>query len=62
MEKIDFEQKVNDFNLSNNNILSKEKINIDKTIKYNDYELNNLEYIKALEIDKRSYLEYYFSL
>ena len=53
---------MNDFNLSNNNILPKEIIKIDKTFKYNDYELNNLEYNKAIELDKRSYLEYYFSL
>jgi len=33
-----------------------------KIIEYNDYELNNLEYQKALEIDKRKYLEYYISL
>ena len=62
IEKNDFEQKVNDFNLSNNKILPKEIIKIDKTFKYNDYELNNLEYNKAIELDKRSYLEYYFSL
>jgi len=31
-------------------------------LKYNDYELNNLEYQKALEIDKRKYLQYYISL
>jgi len=30
---------MNDFNLSNNNILQKEQININKEIKYNDYEL-----------------------
>ena len=62
IEKNDFEQKVNDFNLSNNDILQKGKIYIDKTFKYNDYELNNLEYKKAIQIDKRSYLEFYFSL
>ena len=28
----------------------------------NDQELNNLDYKKALEIDKRTYFEYYFSL
>ena len=33
-----------------------------KIFEYNDYELNNLEYQKALEIDKRKYLEYYISL
>ena len=29
---------------------------------YNDYELNNLSYQKALELDKRKYIEYYISL
>jgi len=33
-----------------------------KALEYNDYELNNLEYQKALEIDKRKYFEYYISL
>ena len=33
IEKNDFEQKVNDFNLSNNKILPKEIIKIDKTFK-----------------------------
>ena len=55
-------------NFSNNNLKSnkiiKTKISIKESIliKYNDYELNNLEYQKALEIDKRKYLEYYISL
>ena len=28
----------------------------------NDQEMNNLEYEKALEFDKRDYFQYYFSL
>ena len=39
--------------------------NIEKDInlsEYNDYELNNLIYKKALEFDKRSYFQYYISL
>ena len=62
IDKNDYEKRINDFNLSNNNILEKEKIKVNKKYKYNDYELNNLDYIKAKEIDKRSYLKYYFSL
>ena len=31
-------------------------------IKYNDFEINNMIYEKALRIDKRTYLQYYFSL
>ena len=39
------------------------KREIDKKYKnLNDYELNNLDYEKALLIDKRSYLQYYWSL
>ena len=38
-----------------NNILSKNLVN-------NDYELNSLSYNEALKIDKRTYLQYYFSL
>ena len=55
-------------NISNNNLKLKNiiipKISIEnpKILEYNDYELNNLEYQKALEIDKRKYLEYYISL
>ena len=42
-----------------------EKNNSNKLFKlkiYNDYELNILTYEKALKIDKRTYIEYYFSL
>ena len=58
-------------NLTNNNLKiyiknkkTESKISIEghKILEYNDYELNNLEYQKALEIDKRKYLEYYISL
>ena len=30
--------------------------------KFSDYELNHLSYNKALEIDKRTYFQYYVSL
>ena len=36
-------------------------INNDK-MNYNDYELNSLLYKEALQIDKRTYFQYYFSL
>ena len=40
-----------------------ESIKIDKTImNLNDYEINTLQYKEALEMDKRVYYEYYFSL
>ena len=54
-----------DNNISNNNNNKNEQnilINNSKIINYNDYELNNLSYKEALKIDKRSYLQYYFSL
>ena len=41
-----------------NNIIINEK----KENNYNDYELNTLPYEKALLIDKRNYINYYFSL
>ena len=44
-------------NLTNNNIAVNNSIN-----KYIDYEINNLEYHKALQFDKRTYIQYYFSL
>ena len=34
----------------------------DTKIKFNDSELNSLDYINAEKNDKRSYLEYYISL
>ena len=43
--------------LTNNN-----DINIINTNKLNDYEINNLSYNYALKYDKRSYMQYYFSL
>ena len=33
-----------------------------KQIKYNDYEINSLIYEEAIKIDKRTFIEYYFSL
>ena len=47
-----------------NHKLSKNEknINFNKDIKYNDFELNTLEYKEALLIDKRNYIEFYFSL
>ena len=51
--------------MENNNIPKIEKDNkLDKKKiqDYNDYELNSLFYMEALEIDNRSYFQYYFSL
>ena len=36
--------------------------NINDIIKYNDSEMNSLSYIKPLKIDKRTYIQFYFSL
>ena len=44
------------------NIENNRKNIINKIVNYNDYELNNLKYEEALEIDKRTYIDYYFSL
>ena len=41
---------------------NKPNISINEMYNYNDYELNSLNYDKAYEIDKRSYIQYYFSL
>ena len=35
---------------------------LNSNIKLNDYEMNNLSYKEALELDKRNYFQYYFSL
>ena len=43
--------------------LKESKINNNKKLlNYNDYELNSLNYKDAITIDKRSYIQYYFSL
>ena len=49
----------NNFNINSKN--NKTKINnINKS--YNDFELNTLSYKEALEVDKRTYFQYYISL
>ena len=42
--------------------ISIEKDNINMLLNYNDYEINNLTYKKAIKFDKRGYIDYYFSL
>lgn len=53
-------------NLNNHIITFKDKKGINNVnndmFKYNDQELNSLVYKDALIIDKRKYLQYYFSL
>ena len=44
------------------NMFKEKGKNILNNINYNDYELNNLNYDEALKIDKRTYIQYYFSL
>ena len=59
--------------LNLNNFANKNKINgpmaakqqrarIDKILELNDSELNSLGFMKALKLDKRGYIQYYFSL
>ena len=55
-DKLQFSKIENLNNLTNNDETKNE------LIKYNDYELNSLTYIEALEKDKRSYFQYYISL
>jgi hypothetical protein len=50
-----------DLNQSKNSLKTIKK-KIDKETKYNDYELNNILYLKAIENDKRTFLQYYISL
>ena len=53
----------NSQNDDNRNSLDfKENIQSNKVNNYNDYELNSLSYEKALKYDKRTFLQYYFSL
>ena len=46
----------------NNNLKENNRIIISNYSKLNDYEINSLEYIQALKLDKRNYIQYYFSL
>ena len=57
-------KKSEKFNLNKiQNILTNNTdINIININKLNDYEINNLSYNNALKYDKRSYIQYYFSL
>ena len=45
-----------------NNLTDNTTIKYDFINKYNDYEMNNLKYEYALKYDKRTYVQYYFSL
>ena len=47
---------------NNNKLTNQEKERILSIMKYNDGELNDLEYKLALTYDKRTYFEYYWSL
>ena len=59
MEKIN----INNYNHNEGNIRNNNKKDNNLSIaKYNDYELNSLNYKKAIIIDKRSYFQHYFSL
>ena len=61
---------INNNLLMNSNIIenskigfgNKEKQKYEEILKLNDFELNNLPYEKALEEDKRTFIEYYYSL
>ena len=52
-------KEITDISIFNN--IKKNKKN-EKDMNYNDYELNNLSYIQALEYDKRTFIDYYMSL
>ena len=43
-------------------ILNNNKLNINDNNNFNDYEINNLNYNDAIQFDKRTYFQYYFSL
>ena len=62
-EKAEIKESKNKISIYNNRVsgkkLTKELIS---SKNLNDYELNTLEYRKAIIIDKRSYLKYYWSL
>ena len=47
-------------NIKTNLMTNEERIKM--ILRYNEYELNTLEYKEALKVDKRIYFQYYFSL
>ena len=49
-------------NKKDNNNIDKQKKNKINNIKLNSFELNNLPYLNALKLDKRSFFKYYISL
>ena len=56
-------KKENLFNNNNKEVdKDKEKIINKKNTELNDYELNNLSYLEAIQIDDRTYFKYYISL
>ena len=55
-------EKKFDLNKNELNTTSNKNIKDNNAIKYNDYELNSLEYKQAIKIDKRTYIQYYLSL
>ena len=63
-------KRIDDNYLMNSNTSENSKIGLkneenkkyEEILKLNDYELNTLPYEKALDQDKRTYLEYYYSL
>ena len=64
-ENVMFEEKnggTKNLNKIQNILTNNNDINIINTNKLNDYEINNLSYNYALKYDKRSYMQYYFSL
>ena len=53
---------LNDMNKKNDKKLNDYKMDLKKLLDFNDYELNNLNYKKALLNDKRTFKQYYWSL
>ena len=49
-------------NKTKKEFIKKQKIKVDEVLKYNDNELNDLEYKKAYRYDKRTFCQYYLSL
>jgi hypothetical protein len=67
MYKLDTENKssfdINSKGILNNKIKNiNDKLDLKKYRSYNDYELNNISFNEALEIDKRTFFQFYFSL
>ena len=66
--KLDIDNKISLDNNNTKDILNskdknkKDKLDLEKYKSYNDYEMNTISFEEAIQVDKRTFLQFYFSL